>query len=91
MLDKDARPLTANERMFLMEDDPDTDDTRRDDEPGDWIVAGFEGECSRGGGIFVGNATIRADGDGGWECRECVLDDENAYFEMVEENRRAAS
>jgi hypothetical protein len=47
-----------------------TDDTRREDEPGDWVIAGFEGECSRGGGIFVGNATIRADGDGGWECRE---------------------
>jgi hypothetical protein len=74
MLDKDTRPLTDNERAFLMEDD--TDDTRREDEPGDWVVADFDGECSRNVlcYIFPGD-TIRADGDGGWECRECVDSD----------------
>jgi hypothetical protein len=71
--------------------DEDTDDTRREDEPGDWFVADFDGECSRGQEQIVPGTTIRADGDGGFECRGCVLEDENAYFEMVEENRRAAS
>ena len=52
--------------------DPDTDDTRREDEPGDWFIAGFDGECSRGGEKIIASDTIRADGDGGWECRECV-------------------
>ena len=59
----------------------DTDDTRREDEPGDWFVADFDGECSRGGETFESRwpsgtaTTIRADGDGGWECRECVEED----------------
>jgi len=55
----------------------DTDDTRREDEPGDWFIADFNGECSRGGEMFKAgdSLTIRADGDGGWECRQCVIDD----------------
>jgi hypothetical protein len=51
---------------------PDTDDTRREDEPGDWVIAGFDGECSRSGETFGKDVTIRADGDGGWECQGCV-------------------
>lgn len=57
--------------------DPDGDDTRREDEPGDWVIAGFDGECSRGGETFGADVTIRADGDGGWECQGCVSYDED--------------
>lgn len=47
------------------------DDTE-DDTPGPWFLAGFDGECSRGyHGIDVGD-TIRADGEGEWECQHCV-------------------
>ena len=56
--------------------DPDTGDTRREDEPGDWCVADFDGECSRGQEQIVPGTTIRADSDGGWECRGCVNEDE---------------
>jgi hypothetical protein len=52
------------------------DDTRREDEPGDWFVADFDGECSRGGEKFGASVTIRANGEGGWECRECVDEDD---------------
>jgi len=43
------------------------------DGPGDWVTAGFDSPCSRGycSGIAAGE-DIRADGDGGWECRSCV-------------------
>lgn len=65
------------------------DDTRREDEPGDWVIAEFDGECSRGGETFGAGVTIRADGDGGWECRGCVSYDEDkteeweAYIEST--------
>lgn len=64
----------------LLEDD--TDDIRREGDPSDWFIADFDGECSRGRHEFDtrypdGTATtIRADGNGGWECWECVEEDE---------------
>jgi hypothetical protein len=64
----------------------DTDDTRREDELGDWFIADFNGECSRGGGMFLAGSTIRADGDGGWECQACV-----EFDQQVEEARREAA
>jgi hypothetical protein len=57
--------------------DPD-DDTRREDEPGPWFIAGFDDVCSRGGEPIDSGDTIRADGDGGWECRGCVDADQVA-------------
>lgn len=40
--------------------------------PGPFFEAGYAGECSRGGEDFEPGTTIRADGDGGYECHECV-------------------
>lgn len=43
-------------------------------EPGPWVLAGFNGPCSRGCvGIFRGE-TVRLDGTapGSWECKCCV-------------------
>ncbi len=41
--------------------------------PGIFVIASFDGgECSRGGHDLEEGMSIRADGDGGWECRECV-------------------
>jgi hypothetical protein len=52
------------------------DDTRREDEPGDWFIADFDGECSRCGREFGPNVTVRADSDGDHECKTCVDEDE---------------
>lgn len=41
-------------------------------EPGPWFRSQFPGECSRGGETFPAQSSVRADGDGGWECWECV-------------------
>jgi hypothetical protein len=80
---KTARAIAEGRALVseIMRDAPkthdpfaDTDDTRREDEPGGWIIAGFDGVCSRGGEEFQAHTstTIRADGGGSWECRECV-------------------
>lgn len=39
---------------------------------GRWFLAAFEGDCTWGDTIEEGDE-IRADGDGGWEHRECYL------------------
>jgi len=44
-------------------------------QPGPWIIAGFHGKCSRGGELIGVGEDVRADGDGGWECKECVDED----------------
>lgn len=44
------------------------------DVPAPWFQAGYPGECSVSGHEFDEGDTIRADGDAGWECRECVDD-----------------
>jgi hypothetical protein len=76
----DDPPLMPDEDCPMHEDPcvigQPQDDTRREDEPGDWFVADFDGECSRDGEKFGASVTIRADGDGGWECQECVDEDE---------------
>jgi len=44
--------------------------------PGPWMIAAFDGgDCSRGGHDLEEGMQIRADGDGGWECRDCVVFD----------------
>ena len=42
-----------------------------------WIVAGFEGVCSRDFDTIYEGDVIRADGEGGWEKKECVDEDED--------------
>jgi len=66
-------------------DPDDGDDTRREDEPGGYFIADFDGECSRGGETFKAgdSLTIRADGDGGWECRGCVDNDHDPMSRAV--------
>lgn len=38
---------------------------------GPWFYAAYRGLCSRCGSPIEPGEKIRADGDGGWECREC--------------------
>jgi hypothetical protein len=45
----------------------------QDDGPGPWFEATFPGECSSGGCDIEPGDQIRADGSGGWECKECQL------------------
>lgn len=40
--------------------------------PGPWFEAQFPGICERGGEGFEQGEEIRADGEGGYECRQCV-------------------
>jgi len=56
---------------------------------GPWFPAGFESECSAGGETITEGAEIRADGDGSFECRECVeeqiesiLEDDGDLFDL---------
>ena len=47
---------------------------------GPWIVAAYTtyGGCSGDGcDIYEGETEIRADGSGGWECRDCSDDDDD--------------
>jgi hypothetical protein len=46
--------------------------------PGPWFESMYDGQCSRGGEYFGAGATIRADGDGEWECQTCVEEDEGS-------------
>jgi hypothetical protein len=91
---EDTAHLTDNEMDECTDDCPgcasvqDTDDTHREDEPGDWLMSGFSGVCSLGGEWFHLNDTIRADGAGGWECRDCVEDLERYEDDRWEEARR---
>jgi len=41
------------------------------DGPGPWFIAGYHGACSACGFDIEPGDEIRADGQGGWECREC--------------------
>lgn len=51
------------------------------DLPGPFFEAGYPGECSRGGERFEEGEMIRADGDGGYECHECVARDDQEPLE----------
>lgn len=47
-------------------------------EKGPWVIAVYttRNSCSAGGcDIIEGESEIRADGCGGWECRECYPDE----------------
>lgn len=51
-------------------------------EAGPWFQSIYPGVCSLGDEQFDVGTRIRADGDGGWECHDCVedhgyLDDED--------------
>lgn len=41
------------------------------DGPGPWFTASYPGECASCGDAFDEGDTIRADGDGGYECEGC--------------------
>jgi hypothetical protein len=43
--------------------------------PGPWFHAAFPGICEKGGEGFEKGDTIRADGQGGYECHGCVTDE----------------
>ncbi len=61
--------------MIDVPDEFDSPDDHPGEQPAPWIVAGFDGVCSRSGERITIGQDIRADGDGGWECKECVDDD----------------
>lgn len=44
-------------------------------QPGPWFIAGYDGECDRGDHEIDEGDEIRADGEGGWECRLCIEND----------------
>jgi hypothetical protein len=44
--------------------------------PGPWFSAAFPGICEECGHGFEQGDTVRADGQGGYECRDCVTDAE---------------
>lgn len=44
-------------------------------EKGPWFPARFEGTCDTSGDFFDEGDEIRADGQGGWEARECCGED----------------
>jgi hypothetical protein len=44
--------------------------------PGPWFSAAFPGICEKGGEGFEAGDEVRADGEGGYECRDCVTDAE---------------
>jgi hypothetical protein len=39
--------------------------------PGPWFTARYGGDCASCGDPFDEGDTIRADGEGGWECTGC--------------------
>jgi hypothetical protein len=39
--------------------------------PGPWFTASYGGHCASCGDGFDEGDTIRADGEGGWECANC--------------------
>jgi len=47
-------------------------------EPGNWFLAGYDSPCEYGDQIQDGD-TIRADGFGGWEHRDCVESGQPMY------------
>lgn len=49
-------------------------DLQEKSQKGPWVIAVYDSHngCSAGGcDIYEGETEIRADGSGGWECREC--------------------
>lgn len=53
----------------------DVDNDQPDDGPGPWFEARYGGECSNCFAGFTPGDIIRADGQGGYELRECCGDD----------------
>lgn len=50
---------------------------RRFTRPGPWFPASYAGECDTCGEEFEPGDQIRANGEGGWEGRECCGDDDD--------------
>jgi hypothetical protein len=66
----DCRPRPGQARVTAGEP--------RAGEAGNWFIAGFGGTCSGCGEDIEPGAEIRADGQGGWERRECCGEYETA-------------
>jgi len=45
----------------------------------------YTGECTRGGETFEEGEEIRADGDGGYECRACVTEEDEDLISGFED------
>lgn len=43
---------------------------------GPWFTAAYSGDCDQCGNYFFEGDEIRADGEGGWQGRECCGDDD---------------
>lgn len=57
-------------------DDPQPEDYNR---PGPWVEAQYANTLDCGHDVLEGDE-IRADGEGGWECRDCGVDQEEAFY-----------
>lgn len=53
-------------------------------EPGNWFIAGYISGCEYGDQIQEDD-TIRADGFGGWEHRECVESGQAMFLDRPED------
>lgn len=69
----DSGPVSAEEEFFA-EDDPDpSEDTGR----GRWFYASYDGDCDVCLVHYDEGDEIRADGDGGWQGKECCGEEED--------------
>jgi len=59
--------------------------------PGPWFSAAFPGICEKGGEGFEAGDEVRADGEGGYECRDCVTDAEQPPVPTAWERPTAAN
>jgi hypothetical protein len=65
-----------NDYDYAHLDDGDSTDQKNSevlaDDPGPWFIAHHNSVCSRGGEPIHRGDTIRTDGGGDYECRDCV-------------------
>jgi hypothetical protein len=77
----------ADPDAFLMDDSPDQP------EPGRWFTSRYDGSCSTCFADYGEGEEIRADGEGGWQARECCgyLEEDDITPEMVEAAQRVTA
>jgi hypothetical protein len=70
-----ASPVSEVDAFLGMDRDEDDYDDE-DSDKGPWITARHDGTCSGCGGMVTGDVDeIRADGEGGWEAKDCCGED----------------
>jgi hypothetical protein len=81
-----AAPVTDAEAFLTGDSDPEPE--RR----AAWFSSRYDGDCSNCSRHFDSGDEIRADGDGGWEARECCGEDDDLQDQAVQAAaaRRAA-